>query len=806
MEGLGGFDYHFRWPIIILIVIFTGLMVSRLPYLTFDMSTEGFLHKKDPKILQYNAFKEQFGRDEMLIAMISPRNVFDRKFLKKLKQFHRDLEDHLPHLKEVRSLINARRTTGAAGELLVTDLLEEIPESEADMRDLKDYVMSNPLYRNLLVSEKGDFTTVIIEPEAFSGAAVAVESGFDTTVGVKDKMAKPEKVLTAEENAELVHAVERIVSRYNDPDFPIMISGTPVVTSYLKKVMQTDVKRFTGLAILIIFVFLFLIFRRISGVVLPMIVVILSVVYTFSLISICDVSIKIPTVILPSFLLAIGIGASVHLVSMFFHSYQGDNKKEAIAQALGHSGLPIIMTSLTTSVSLASFGTAEVAPIADLGQFAASGVMLSLLLTLFLLPALLSVVPIKPVIAGGGTIRPGRIDRILLKSCDVAVKYPQRVLLISAVIVGFFALGLFHLNFSHDVLHWYKKSSMVRRSAEAVDRHMKGSLSVEIVADTGVENGLYDTDIMNKLDAFTTAIGGYNNRKSGVYAGKSVSLADMLKEINKALNENRLSHYTIPDSRELIAQEFLLFENSGSDDLEDVVDSQFRKARVTVKVPWNDSVAYISFIEWIRHQATRIFGDSVKITLTGMVVLLMTTVNAMMHSMATSYIIALVLITLMMIFMIGNLRMGLISMIPNISPIIVTLGLMGWLGINLDLFTLLIGSIAIGLAVDDTIHFFHNFRRYHLMTGDVRFAVEKTMQTAGRAMLITSVVLATGFWIFVFASMNNLFAFGLLTGFTLICAFLADILVTPALLSLLTLNNPDTIVKENGSAAEHRQN
>lgn len=125
-------------------------------------------------------------------------------------------------------------------------------------------------------------------------------------------------------------------------------------------------------------------------------------------------------------------------------------------------------------------------------------------------------------------------------------------------------------------------------------------------------------------------------------------------------------------------------------------------------------------------------------------------------------------------------------MIPNLFPIILTLGLMGWLEINLDMFTLLIGSIAIGLAVDDTIHFFHNFRKYHEQTENVRKAVEETLLTAGRAMLVTTLVLATGFWIFMLATLNNVFYFGLLTGITLVFAFLADVLLAPAILTLMT--------------------
>ncbi len=172
--------------------------------------------------------------------------------------------------------------------------------------------------------------------------------------------------------------------------------------------------------------------------------------------------------------------------------------------------------------------------------------------------------------------------------------------------------------------------------------------------------------------------------------------------------------------------------------------------------------------------------------MTGLISLLGRTLHAAMVSAAKSYLIAGIVITFMMILLIGDFRMGLLAMIPNLMPIFLTLGIMGAAGIPMDMFTMLIGSIAIGLAVDDTVHFMHNFRRYYDETADAREAVRRTLLTTGRALLVTSIVLSLGFLIFMFSSMNNLFNFGLLTGFTIVMALLADFLLAPALMTLLT--------------------
>jgi predicted RND superfamily exporter protein len=154
--------------------------------------------------------------------------------------------------------------------------------------------------------------------------------------------------------------------------------------------------------------------------------------------------------------------------------------------------------------------------------------------------------------------------------------------------------------------------------------------------------------------------------------------------------------------------------------------------------------------------------------------------------MARSYVLAIFIITPLMVLLIGNLRGGLVSMVPNITPIVITLGMMGWFGVTVDMFTMMIGGIAIGLVVDDTIHFIHGFQRDIARTGDARMAVRETLQTTGRALLVTSIVLASGFLVFIFSTMQNLFYFGLFTSFTIVSAFLIDILITPALMVLVT--------------------
>jgi predicted RND superfamily exporter protein len=254
------------------------------------------------------------------------------------------------------------------------------------------------------------------------------------------------------------------------------------------------------------------------------------------------------------------------------------------------------------------------------------------------------------------------------------------------------------------------------------------------------------------------------------------------------LHEDRPEFYAIPEDPELLAQELLLFENSGTDDLTELVDSQFQSGRFTILLPYFPPFAFLGFIDSVERAFAETFSADVKVHPTGVVTLFARTLRAMMSSLIRSYVLALALITPLMFLLLGSLRGGTAAMVPNLAPIIITLGFMGWTRIPLDLFTLLIGSIAIGLAVDDTIHFMHHFRKRFDIHWDARLAVRETLQTTGRALLTTSVVLSLAFFTYTFASLTNLAIFGLLTGFTIVTAFIADIGVSPALMELATRN------------------
>jgi len=789
--------YHNRLKTLFIMAVLIAAIATQLPKLTIDISMEGFLHKTDPTLIEYNDFRDQFGRDEVIIVAIRSPEIFEGGFLEKLRRLHQDLEENVPYVEDITSLINARDTRGEKDELIVEDLLENWPETPEEIVSIRDRTLDNSLFENLLISEDGTMTTIVIKTQAHSstGEEGDVLEGFEdsedlslTNSGTSDT----KKYLTDKENSEVVLTVDKIAKKYESPDFEIYIAGLPSVTHFIKQSMIKDVSRFLLLSFATIAVLLFIMFRRVTGVFLPLLIVVLSLVSTIGLMAAFKTPIKLPTQILPSFILAVSVGYSVHILAMFYQNFlKSGSREEAIAYSIGHSGLAVVMTAATTAGGLFSFSTSEVAPIADLGIFAGTGVLLAMVYTIILLPALLAVIPVRTLKTQKDKSGDGVIERLLERVGLIATGHPYKILVISSVIMVLSIVGAMKIHFSHDVLKWLPKENSSRIATETIDQELRGSVNMAIIIDTGKENGLYDPDLLNRMEETAAYLETLEAGK--VFAGKAWSLTTILKETNRALHENRQEFYAIPQNRNLIAQELLLFENSGSDDMEDFTDSQFSKACLMVKLPFLDIVAYTEFFEKVNDYLREMYPD-VKITVTGMSAIMFRTVNNAIASMGKSYLYALGVITILMIILIGRVRIGLLSMIPNLAPIIATLGVMGWFAIPMNLFTMLVGNIAIGLAVDDTIHFMHNFRRYFEESGDAKAAVMETLHTTGRAMLITSCVLSIGFFIFMFATMNNLIQFGFLTGLVIILALFADYFIAPAL--MVIVNKPEKAVSQ----------
>ena len=784
----GHFVHRRRWSVLLATLAITAYLVSWVPALTVDNSTESFLRPNDPARVHYDAMREQFGQDEQIVVVVHTTKVFDLAFLNRLRDLHHAFEAEVPYLLEVTSLMNVRNTRGESDRLVVEDLMEEWPESTADLTLLEARVRETPLYRNTLIDAAGTVTTIALKPLIYStlGEEVDALAGFDAAVQPEGSPDNASEFLTGPEKYAFNEAISEVMERFEAPGFELGVAGGGVMNHHATKKMMRDIKVFMAACVSVVMLLLFVLFRRASAVLLPMLTVACALLVTYGIMALIGIPTSITGQVLPMLLITVGVCSAVHILTIVYQQLEaGESKEAAIAGALAHSGLAVAMATVTTAGGLFSFVSAELAQVANLGKMAPIGILLTLAYSLTMLPALLAIVPLKAHPRFGGDALRAAMSGAVARVGDWSASNPWRALGATALVLALFGTGLPRVHFSQNGLEWFPKEDPIRQTVEFMDTHLDGSGGgMVFVIDTGIENGLLDPEMMKALDrASQYAI---SLERGEIWVSKTTSIVDVVKETHKALNENDHAAYVIPDDRELLAQELLLFENSGSDDLEELTDSRFRLAKINMRTPFTDGMHMLPFVEGLLEKFHEILGDDVEITPTGIGMLFGRTYSIVNPTMAKSYAIALAIITPLMVLLIGNLERGFLAMLPNLIPIWMVLGLMGWLGIPLDNSSLMIGSIIIGLAVDDTIHFMHKFQRYFADVGDARLAVRRTLETTGAALLFTSGVLASGFAVLTLSYMNNTSEFGMLACFGAVTAFLADILVSPALMVLAT--------------------
>jgi predicted RND superfamily exporter protein len=578
-----------KWLAIVVISALSIGFVYSLPRLAIDNSFESFLLADDPARGRYDRFREQFGREDRLALLIGPAEIFELSFLEKLRALQRDLETEVPYVEEINSLINARNTRGEADALIVEDLLARWPRNGADIEALRERVLSNPLYVNMLISESTEYTALTLEPYTYStlGAPEDALDGFEAETGEAEGPA----FLSHAEMLEFVAGVRQVVSRYEGPNFRIHMTGEPVFEYAADKLMQRDLAISMTLCIGVIGCLLFALFRRISGVVLPLMVVLSSTVSSIGIMAWLGIPWSVTIAMIPLVLIVVGVGDAVHVLVIVYQQLdKGEPREEAIAYALGHAGLAVVLTSVTTACGLLSFSIARLGPIAQIGTIGPIGVMLAMVYSLVLLPALLGILPLKARAGQQGLARSGALDRFLAKLGDLSTLHPGRVLFATALLLLLALGGVLRVEASHNANRWYPEGDPIRVATDLFTREFTGVSGIEVLIDTGREDGIHEPETLRRIE------GAMRHSESleiaGHPVGKAVSVVDIVKEAHQALNENRPEFRVLPATRELISQELLLFENSGSDDLEMVTDSRFQIARMSVRTPWVDAMLY----------------------------------------------------------------------------------------------------------------------------------------------------------------------------------------------------------------------
>ena len=762
--------------------VLVGAVLVNLPQLQPDGRIEAFMRADDPALRAYQEMRKTFGQDNRIIVTASGRDIFDAGFIDKLTRLHREIAAEVPYVAELFSPYNIPFIEYQNGGLYIEDLVRNMLARGQDPGIMRERILATPLYQNFIVSKDGDVAAIIIEPNRYAphpSDCVAVPA---EGISCPDDVATPveRELLGSAQYAEMSRAVHDVVGRYeNDRDFVVHVSGAPVVSTEIVRLMSTEMPRFTLMAVVLAVIVMMVMFRSPLIALAALLTFLTSIFTTFGLMALTGRPLTPPTQLLIPLLLIGSLCSFIHFTSSLLRGYKTcGTKLDAIALAIEHSHAPILFAALTTAAGLLGFVFSALAPIATLGIFGAVGSVIAYLAALFY--ALIVLRLLGPRFFER---RYTHYPRVVAWMTGMAMFAQRRRFSVLAALVALIAasgFGLAQLQYSHNSLLWLPADNEVRRSTEFIDSRFSATVNLEVMIHPTNGRDFRDAELMQALDRAASDLPALTD----VPIGRQTSIIDFVKETNQALSKDDPAAHVVP-GQEAIWDELLLLESEGTDDTQRYVSSTYDVGRLSILTPWLEAKRYTGFIDTVRgHLGERLEGLATVET-TGLIALLSVTSAAVLSSMVSSYAIATAQITILMCLSLGRVGLGLLSMVPNILPFVFLLAIMGAAGLPIDTFTVLIGGVLQGLIVDDTIHYFYHYKRNLDRYGDQQAAIKATVEDVGVLMTTTTLVVIGGFSIFLLSSLSNLATFGLLMVLGATLAFLAELFVSPALVSLL---------------------
>lgn len=747
-----------RLGILLLAVLLIPVLLLTGKPIPFDNTTERYFVEGDPTLQDFAVVLDLFGDNEYVIIGIeslqSESGVFTPEIFSVIDGLTDFLESHR-HVTQVRSLTNYQYTHADGDDLRTEDLVADIDaliEDPSLLNDISAIVRNEPLMLGTLISED------------FAHARITARVEY--------------RNYTAEHKMELARELYAYIESENlqSDSYALHLSGQALMTERFETLAEEDLSLLLPLMALVMTIVLYIGFRSVAAAILPWLVIavgILSVQEIQSYLGFPHSTVDqafLPTMII------IGVGIAVHVLLEYFH--QRHNGKDSVHAA--HATIiaiwkPALFTAVTTSAGFCALAVTRIVPIREFAYLGTMGPLLLFFFALTVLPVLLSYLSSVPA-QTHKAINSGIVTRIADAVPDFTFRHRDKLLVVGGLLLVFAVFSLSTLRIDTNYVNLFKQSNPVRQDVQYFDRVFKGVMIVEILLDSGAPEGIKNPDFLHSADNFQQWL---ENRGT---VGAVNSLVDFLKEINQALNGDDPEFYRLPDTPEMTAQFLLMYDSSGSDeDLSDIKDFDNRYLRLTVPIINMRASAMDVELNSISEHLD-VNHPELNALLTGGMVLFNAQDAYTNQGMFQSFVIALLVICAFFIILFKSFKYGVLAIIPSILPILLTGGIIGLAGVDLDLSTMMVGAMTMGIAVDDTIHVMTRYLHAKSQGLNVRKSIEIAMHEAGRAVIFSSAVLVLGFSVLTFASFVTIIQVGLFGAIIMFLALLGDLLFLPAIL------------------------
>ena len=720
-----------------------------------------FFEGTNKQLMAFDEIQTTFAKTDNLSIVIAPDdgNVFTPETLTLIQSLTVD-SWQIPYSSRVDSIANYQHTEALEDDLLVEDLLyEEYEHAPERIAKVKQIALNEPLLKNALVSESGDVTIVNVTvqlPEV-------------------DKTAEVQEVITA---------INAMIGKYQAdyPNVDFYKAGIIAMNDAFMTSAQEDSSTLVPLMLLVVLVFLTLMLRSFFSVVATLVVIISSILATMGLSGWAGMFLSTATVNVPTLVLTLAVADCVHVIVTMRQAMQrGMTKAEAIQYSIKLNFIPILITSVTTAIGFLMMNMSDSPVLRDFGNLSALGVMIACLLSVSLLPALLNLLPVKRL--APSTTESEKVT-FMDKLGDFVVNN-RKTLLPGSALVIVIAAALIPLNKVNDEsVKYFDTSNEFRQAADFMEQTISGMTNLSIAIKTNESQGIADPVFLQAIGDFTEWL------RVQPETDHVATLSDVYKRLNKNMHGDDPSYYQLPLDRELAAQYLLLYEMSLPYGLD--LNNQINVDKSSIKMVLTvDNLGSVELVEledriyaWFAANAPQY-----EVVASSPSLMFAHIGETNMASMLSTLPITLVLISALMIFALRSVRLGVISLVPNIAPAIIGFGLWALISGEINLGLSVVVTLTLGIVVDDAVHFLSKYQRARKEGQSAEQAVRYAFHTVGRALWITTVVLVAGFSVLALSGFRLNADMGLLSAIVIFIALVVDFILLPILLMIFDKEN-----------------
>jgi predicted RND superfamily exporter protein len=739
-----------------------------LSRLEIDTSLDSLIPGDDPARVVYQRVMGEFGSDNKTIIYVEDDELWSTEKLTTLQRLHTELK-RIDHVSRIDSLFNLRtirgQTVGGDTSVKAESVIDRVPQTPVEVAAAKSRALNNPLFIGNLFSEDGRVTAMILTVEDSED-----EESFD----------------------EEVYAGIEAVLKDSTNDFQrIFQVGPPRVNAELRSSLIEDFAILGPLSAFVLIASILVFMRSALAAAVPIVTSVLTIVWTFGLLGWLGIPLNILSAMIPSLIIVIGSTEDTHIMSAFFRGlamgekpekdeFDRDPRHQAIRYMATHTGLPLVLTVLTTALGFAANLFSNIGLIQDFAVASTFAIVANGIITVLVVPFLLAQfgpAKISSAQERDEIYKNNLPDRIIATFRISQDRFPIYTLVFTGLLCVFFTYQASHLYVTNDPMSYFPEDRPLVQETLQIHKELAGIKVFFITLESDTDKVFLEPENLSKLERIQEFM-----RKQEVF-DSSLSLADHLKYVNREV-QGEFAQLSLPKSRQMVAQYLLFFHRS---ELENYVSHDYRRANIVVRHNINDSNTLNGYVQELETAVKQIAGSEFEANIIGENLMVNQAAEDLMISQVKALGLLLGLIFILMSVMFTSFKGGAIAMVPSLIPIILMFGIMGFLDIPLNPGTAMVAVIAVGIAIDGTIHLLARYNELCRSTSDYKSAVNQAVKEVATPLIVSSLALSFGFGIMLFSNFTVIAQFGALAAATMLISIFANLLITPIIMARIRL-------------------